>query len=172
MLGAMKVGKNKQGFTIVELLIVVVVIAILAAITIVAYNGIQNRTHDSAVQADLKNLGTQAGRVHAETGSYPLPGSTTTAPAGVGTVKASKNSYTSNTTNFYYCVSNANDKFTIAGRSKSGKTWVYYSNGGIREFTPAWALSSDICTPTLDTSSYQFTYGQSSAGVWFAWVNG
>jgi prepilin-type N-terminal cleavage/methylation domain-containing protein len=32
-----------RGFTIVELLIVIVVIAILAAITIVAYNGIQSR---------------------------------------------------------------------------------------------------------------------------------
>ncbi len=42
---------NKQGFTIVELLIVVVVIAILAAITIVAYNGISNRAKDSAVQS-------------------------------------------------------------------------------------------------------------------------
>ena len=41
----------RQGFTIVELLIVVVVIAILAAITIVAYNGIQNRAKDSAAQS-------------------------------------------------------------------------------------------------------------------------
>lgn len=37
-----------HGFTIVELLIVVVVIAILAAITIVAYNGIQRRANESA----------------------------------------------------------------------------------------------------------------------------
>ena len=45
-------NKVKQsGFTIVELLIVVVVIAILAAITIVAYNGIQNRAKSSAAQA-------------------------------------------------------------------------------------------------------------------------
>lgn len=35
--------QNKNGFTIVELLIVIVVIGILAAITIVAYNGIQQR---------------------------------------------------------------------------------------------------------------------------------
>jgi type IV pilus assembly protein PilA len=36
-------SKNSNGFTIVELLIVVVVIAILSAITIVSYNGIQKR---------------------------------------------------------------------------------------------------------------------------------
>ncbi len=46
----MQWAKNKQGFTIVELLIVIVVIAILAAITIVAYNGIQNRAKQSAAQ--------------------------------------------------------------------------------------------------------------------------
>jgi len=38
---------NKRGFTIVELLIVIVVIAILAAISIVAYNGIQQRSRNT-----------------------------------------------------------------------------------------------------------------------------
>lgn len=42
-----------SGFTIVELLIVVVVIAILAAITIVAYNGISNRAKDASVQSSV-----------------------------------------------------------------------------------------------------------------------
>lgn len=46
-----KSGHSSQGFTIVELLIVVVVIAILAAITIAAYNGIQNRAKAAAVQS-------------------------------------------------------------------------------------------------------------------------
>lgn len=41
--------KHKTGFTIVELLIVIVVIAILAAITIIAYTGIQQRAANSRV---------------------------------------------------------------------------------------------------------------------------
>ena len=40
-------AKQKSGFTIVELLIVIVVIAILAGITIVAYNGIQQRANNT-----------------------------------------------------------------------------------------------------------------------------
>jgi len=52
--------KTKSGFTIVELLIVIVVIGILAAITIVAYNGIQVRARNNAkmssASADLRAL--------------------------------------------------------------------------------------------------------------------
>ncbi len=47
---------RRTGFTIVELLIVIVVIAILAAITVVAFNGVQERSRTSKVQADISNL--------------------------------------------------------------------------------------------------------------------
>ena len=47
--------KRTTGFTIVELLIVVVVIAILAAITIVSYNGITARANDSAIKTGLSS---------------------------------------------------------------------------------------------------------------------
>jgi len=49
----MQWAKKQKGFTIVELLIVIVVIAILAAITIVAYNGIQNRAKATAAQQGI-----------------------------------------------------------------------------------------------------------------------
>ena len=52
------IKNNQKGFTIVELLIVIVVIAILAAISIVAYNGIQNRGKASSAQS-LANIVTK-----------------------------------------------------------------------------------------------------------------
>ncbi|MES2630781.1 MAG: LamG domain-containing protein [Patescibacteria group bacterium] len=49
----LKTRSAGNGFTIVELLIVVVVIAILAAITIVAYNGISNRAKTSTLKSEV-----------------------------------------------------------------------------------------------------------------------
>lgn len=50
--------KSKSGFTIVELLIVIVVIGILAAITIVAYNGVQQRARDTKRIDDIGKIAT------------------------------------------------------------------------------------------------------------------
>ena len=63
---------KNQGFTIVELLIVVVVIAILAAITIVSYAGITARANESAVKLQASNFAKKAEAYNAEVGNYPL----------------------------------------------------------------------------------------------------
>lgn len=47
---------RQRGFTIVELLIVIVIISILAVIVIVAYNGIQDRARAAKIQSDEKSL--------------------------------------------------------------------------------------------------------------------
>ena len=66
---------NGQGFTIVELLIVIVVIAILAAISTVAYNGIQSRSKASQVIAGVNTYYKAFLSYKAVHGSYPTPSS-------------------------------------------------------------------------------------------------
>lgn len=64
-------SKHQQGFTIVELLIVIVIIGILAAITIVAYNGIQARSRDSARIAKIKSIAKSIELYKVDNGTYP-----------------------------------------------------------------------------------------------------
>ena len=66
----MKITKN--GFTIVELLIVIVVIAILAAISVVAYNGIQERARFSSMRSDIASINKAIQLYYADNGSYPI----------------------------------------------------------------------------------------------------
>ncbi len=67
----MYIKSTKAGFTIVELLIVIVVIAVLASISVVAYNGIQQRSRNAkelaAVKMYLKALHAYA----LDNGAYP-----------------------------------------------------------------------------------------------------
>lgn len=62
----------KNGFTIVELIIVVIVIGILAAITIVSYGGITRSAQSRAVSAEVQRMGTVLKKVKADTGAYPI----------------------------------------------------------------------------------------------------
>lgn len=86
---------ENRGFTIVELLISIVVVAILAAIVVVGYNGIQNNAKVSKTNADLSNL-TEAiltarqatGRTLGSiTGSYWSIGSCSTASGNPGNIE-------------------------------------------------------------------------------------
>jgi len=66
-------AKQKQsGFTIVELLIVIVVIAVLAAISIVAYNGIQDRTRISKIAATVTAYRKALIQYATVNGTYPV----------------------------------------------------------------------------------------------------
>ncbi len=88
--------RNQRGFTIVELLIVIVVIGILAAITIVSYSGITARARAIEYQADALAINKKAEIYNANGTSYPL----TAAGTDLATVVAQTAAGTALTTLF------------------------------------------------------------------------
>ena len=161
-------AKQKQsGFTIVELLIVIVVIAILAAITIVAYNGIQNRANDTAVQSDLANFAKQLETMKAVSANTLYP--TTTELANTNKVSVSKGAYEASRNNLYYCRTTDNVHYAVGAVSRSGKNY-FLVDGKITESTNVWG--STTCD---QISSYGAVTGAASGWdnpttTWASWV--
>ena len=107
---------QSSGFTIVELLIVVVVIAILAAIVIVAYNGIQTRARDSSVQTSVKQASTKI-LTYATLNNDSLPADLAT----IGLVSSGPTSY-------QYTVNNSSSPRTFCVSVTEGAISYFVSN--------------------------------------------
>ncbi|MDN5275994.1 MAG: ral secretion pathway protein [Candidatus Saccharibacteria bacterium] len=168
-------AKNKQsGFTIVELLIVIVVIGILAAITVVAYNGIQSRANDTAVQSDLTNIAKKYELYKVDNDTYPFGG--TLSLGAAFKINISKNAY--DITKPYQllnCTSSSSPgtDFAVLAVSKSGKKFYVSSNasGSVKEYTATdvW-LSLSTCVNVLAGSAGNGA-GYDSTNGWRAWTS-
>ena len=154
---------QRTGFTVVELLIVIVVIGILAAITIVAYNGIQNRAYDSTVQSDLSSMAKKVEIEAANTGSYVLP----TPATGIAITKSAYNTVENNV---YFCKTAASNRFVLSARSKSGKTFKYL-DGAVQEH-PAYIQAVATCSLVGETTPTGNSTGGWNATTqqWSSWV--
>ena len=141
MVGLDKVMKQR-GFTIVELLIVIVVIGILAAITIVAYNGLQDRANDTAVKNDLSTIAKKLELYKVINERYPY-GTTEITNLGFSVSKNSYgNGFDNGEHNLLYCRVAASGpvEFALIASSTSGTVFTYRSSD--RQFTEASAWVS------------------------------
>lgn len=102
--------KHTKGFTIVELLIVIVVIAILATISIVAFNGIQQRAQDAALRSDVRSLQQKMQVFRIDNGRFPL---TVAELESLESAKVTRDVYQTERNNLYYCVMNDGSDFSI-----------------------------------------------------------
>lgn len=161
-------AKQKQrGFTIVELLIVVVVIAILAAITIVAYSGIQNRTNDSAVQADLRNFGQKVQEYITLNNTVPL-NLTALSSTNMKVTKSAYGSHYLDLHNLLYCARSSDNAFAMTAASKSGKVFAYMQ-GRVQEIAGPLTTNGTMCG-TIGISSADGAPWIYTNGAWVSWI--
>jgi type IV pilus assembly protein PilA len=65
-----KTGERDQGFTLIELMVVVMIIAVLLAIAIPTFLGSQNKAKDRSAQSSLRNTVTAARTIYTDSSDY------------------------------------------------------------------------------------------------------
>lgn len=113
--------KNHRGFTIVELLIVIVVVAILASITIVSFSDVSTKGKDSAAEAAVTAFKKKADLYAKDgpTGTYPVAATDLTSDS-VKSYYISDYTITYVTTDASRTVNSANGTTTLNIRKCSG----------------------------------------------------
>jgi prepilin-type N-terminal cleavage/methylation domain-containing protein len=140
---------NNSGFTIVELLVVIVVIAIIAAITLVGYNLVLQNTISSSLQYDLKNASKQlvVDQVRSTTGVFPTSLAVADNGSGINFSSSTTTTYTVDNTDtpktFCLTASQNSQSYFITQESTPmpGPCPVLYLDAGILTSYPGTGTS-------------------------------
>ena len=148
--------ENDEGFTLIELMVVVLIIAILIAIAIPTFLGARQRAQDRAAQSNVRNAFTAEKTFYTDSQAY------TGTAASVAAIEPSLNYVTVSASlaasgNLVYVnastTTTANDTVTIAAQSGSGKCFWLQDNTATGT---KYATSTAPCTsaPTINLTSW------------------
>jgi sugar lactone lactonase YvrE len=130
-------NKKSLGFTVVELAVVIVAIAILASIVIVAYNGIKEKALDASLKSDLDSASSTLEMDYKRLGSYPT--TITAANNGGGLIATGNNVFTYNPKSYGYCLTVSNPRLSTTYQIKS---------------SDPTKISTGTCTDTYTVSTF------------------
>lgn len=163
-----KVGISpSRGFTIVELLIVIVVIGILAALVITAYNGIQNRANYARAQSDIKAINKGILAYYAANGSYPYPSGNTGTYYSFG--------YSPSAITIPGLVPDFMSKIPNTPQDGTGGYYVYIASANGVDYKILRLMPGGTPLPSVELSNSNLDYRTNSDGSrrgWGYWSSG
>jgi len=152
--------REDKGFTLIELMVVVLIIAILIAIAIPTFLGARKRAQDRAAQTSLRNTVTAAKTVFTDNENYQDATASSNAKlvAGEPSLQFKANNVSSTSPTEVSVIATDANTFFAAAYSKAGKCWYTRDVAGPANTTiggTMWAVNNSGTTSncTADAAS-------------------